>query len=112
MRDTSMPLYKKSYVRRGLSLVEVLVAAALVGGALVSVIGAIILGKGAVTSAAEKTQAAFLLEDGGEAIRILRDKDWDNRIANKQVGVPYCLDFGGGDDFNGLPAREVAPKLN
>ena len=39
-------------------------------------------------------QASFLLEEGVEAVRILRDSSWSN-INNLTKGVPYYLEFSG-----------------
>lgn len=41
------------------------------------------------------TQAAFLLEEGAEAVRISRDNNWTN-ISSLSVGVNYYPTFSGG----------------
>ncbi len=41
------------------------------------------------------TQAAFLLEEGAEAVRIIRDNAWNN-ISSLTNGTNYYLSFSGG----------------
>jgi Tfp pilus assembly protein PilV len=43
----------------------------------------------------QTTQASFLLEEGEEATRALRDESWNN-IGNLTVGTKYYLNFSGG----------------
>lgn len=79
--------------RRGFSLLELLVVAAVFVTALVSIIGVSPFVVRAVARAADRTQAAFLLEEGVEAVRYIRDASWKNSIRPRALGEPYCLDF-------------------
>jgi len=81
--------------RRGFMVIEILVA--------VSIITASILAAMTVTQksihvsrqAFHTTQAAFLLEEGAEAMRIARDNAWSN-ISALTVGANYYPTFSGG----------------
>ena len=76
-------------------IVEILVAA--------SIITVSILATTAVTQksiyisrqAFHATQAAFLLEEGAEAVRIVRDNAWSN-VSSLTVGTNYYPTFSGG----------------
>lgn len=77
--------------RRGYLLVELLVGAAIVAGALVALVGAVNqLAVGARENVAA-TQAGFLAEEGLEAARLWRDTSWDNKVANLSLGQNYYL---------------------
>lgn len=81
--------------QRGLSLVELLVALGLFVTLVATLYGAILVSNKAILKASEKIQAAFLLEEGMEAIKRMRDDGWDSRIKSKSTTAgAYCLDFG------------------
>lgn len=88
------------YAQKGVSIVEVLVAVSIFVVSVSSVYAGIQFANRAVSRAGDKTEAAFLIEEGFEAVKHLRDVDWQTRIATKNSGYEYCLDFGGGDDGN------------
>ncbi len=77
--------------RRGMSLVEVLIASAIIMTSVVSIIGAY----GGLTSLSlnntPRVQAAMLLEEGAEALRLMRDSGWTSQIASLGDGVQYRL---------------------
>ncbi len=85
----------KSIYKKGFMVVETLIA--------VSIITASILAASAVTQksvrvsrqAFHSTQAAFLLEEGAEAVRILRDNNWSN-ISGLSLATNYYPTFSGG----------------
>ncbi len=79
--------------KKGFSIIELIVALAVIATAIVGVYGALALAVRASTKAADRTQAAFLLEEGFEAVRRLRDLDWTNNIFNKDPLVSYCIEF-------------------
>ncbi|MBI2053103.1 MAG: prepilin-type N-terminal cleavage/methylation domain-containing protein [Candidatus Ryanbacteria bacterium] len=84
--------YKKFH--SGFTLIEIIVALAVLVTVIASFYGAVRLANQAVSRAADKAQAAYLLEEGVEAIRHIRDLGWDDEIKNKSLGVEHCLDFG------------------
>ncbi len=73
----------------GLSLVEVLIASAIIATSVASIIGAY----GGLTALSIKNtpyvQAAMLLEEGAEAVKMMRDSGWATNIGNKTNGVSY-----------------------
>jgi hypothetical protein len=79
---------------RGLSLVESVIASAVVS----LFVGALALSFSAflrVTSVnLESVKAAFLVEEGMEAVKFLRDADWQN-IASLNTDFNYYLNFTG-----------------
>ncbi len=76
-------------------MVEVLVAVSIIAGSILVAMAvtqkAVYLGR----QATHANQAAFLLEEGAEAVRILRDNNWTN-ISGLIAGTNYYLKFVGG----------------
>jgi len=90
-----MNVHKKIAAEHGMSLVEVVVAAALCVSTVLGIVGAFVF---AVREAHENTsrvQAAYLLEEGIEAVRVTRDIGWATHIASKSAGTQYYLAFDG-----------------
>ena len=79
----------------GFMMVEVLVAISIITVAILS--GMAVSQKVVQISRQgfHTEQAAFLLEEGAEAVRILRDNDWDN-ISSLEIGTDYFPVFSGG----------------
>jgi Tfp pilus assembly protein PilV len=79
----------------GLALVEAMVASAVSLGIILALVGtASIVGRLSQGSV-ERVQAAFLIEEGLEAIRIIRDNGWSNNIALVPRDTPLYLHFDG-----------------
>lgn len=76
--------------KKGMGLVEVVIASAIVMASLVSIMG--VYNSMATLSLrnTDTIQATFLAEEGVEIVRILRDKGWAN-IASTTNGVPYSF---------------------
>lgn len=75
--------------------VEILVAISII---TVSVLAAMAVAQKSVyvsRQAFHTEQAGFLLEEGAEAMRILRDNNWTN-ISSLTAGADYYLSFSGG----------------
>lgn len=80
----------------GFFLIEVVIAAALAGGILISLVGLV---QNTVTiskKTLERTQAGYLLEEGAEAIKTIRDAGWGN-ISSLVDGTTYYLTWNGSD---------------
>jgi len=80
---------------KGFMMVEILVAISII---TVSVLVAMTVTEKSVyisRQAFHTTQAAFLLEEGAEAIRIYRDNAWSN-ISSLTAGTNYYSTFTGG----------------
>lgn len=76
---------------RGISLVEVLVGAAIVSLVLAGVVGVLQLYSVTSRLNLERIQAALLLEEGVEAVRFMRDDSWTQNIDTLDEGIPYYL---------------------
>jgi Tfp pilus assembly protein PilV len=79
----------------GFLMVEVLVAISII---TVSILVAMSVSQKSVYISRQSlhvSQAAFLLEEGAEAVRILRDNNWGN-ISALVAGTDYYLTFSGG----------------
>lgn len=78
-------------ISRGVSIVEVLVASAIIITSVVSILGVY----GGLTSISvrntAKVQAGMLLDEGAEALRFMRDVSWNTNIAPLADGVTYTL---------------------
>lgn len=81
--------------KRGFSMIEVLIASAILVSISVAVTGAMRLFLVFSNQAEAKTQAVLLIEEGGEALQSLRDESWDTHIAPLSLGEPYFLYWDG-----------------
>lgn len=78
----------------GFFLIEVVIAAALVGGVLITVLGLVQDTVEVSQRALERTQASYLLEEGIEATKSIRDDQWTN-ITALSYSTPYYLVWNG-----------------
>ncbi len=86
---------RKILKNQGFLLVEVVVAFSII---TISVIAAMEVAQKSIAigrQAFHTTQAGFLLEEGGEAVRVLRDNVWTN-ISLLVNGTTYYPTFAGG----------------
>lgn len=86
---------KKNIKNKGFMTVEILVAVSII---TVSILAAMAVAQKSVyvsRQAFHTAQAGFLLEEGAEAMRIIRDNNWTN-ISSLTVGADYYLVFSGG----------------
>lgn len=91
--------------KKGMGVVEIVVSAAIITIVLLGLVAAF---HGALKISAEtgkKTQANFLAEEGMEAVRIMRDTNWNN-LGALSTSTAYYLSFSG----NGW-ATSTAPAL-
>ncbi|MDO8510319.1 MAG: hypothetical protein Q7S15_01705 [bacterium] len=82
--------------KRGFGLVEVLIGASILGASLVGMVAAYNRYLRASFVNTDSIKAAFLLEEGLEAVRSLRDDGWDMMVAPLAVGTNYFLAFENG----------------
>lgn len=77
----------------GLSLIEVIVGAAIIASSIVSVMG--IYGGLSQLSYRNtaRIQAALLLEEGTEALKVMRDSSWTNNIATLSTATTYRFEW-------------------
>jgi Tfp pilus assembly protein PilV len=78
----------------GFFLVEVVVATAVIAIVLVALLGAISKSVQVSTLALQKTQAAYLLDEGAEAVKFIRNGSWDSIVAVAD-DTPYYLSLTG-----------------
>jgi len=80
--------------KKGIGLIETVVGVAIFLTVVVSILGAyrFLVRFSGVTP--QTVKAYYLLEEGAEAARILRDADWD-AFSSLTIGVPYYLVLSG-----------------
>jgi hypothetical protein len=82
----------------GFSIIEIVIACAI----FLSTVAAFVTGNDILrqmsADAADKTEAALLVEEGFEALLLLRDIDWDANIASLTLETPYHL-YWDGDSY-------------
>ena len=78
---------------KGFMMVEVIIASSIM--LIVTIATMTVVQKGISIShqSLHATQASFLLEEGGEAVRTIRDSDWSN-ISNLSTSTNYYPTFG------------------
>lgn len=84
-----------SFTIRGFTMVEAVVTIAISVGVLLSAIGAFTLTMHSALTNTARVQAAFLEEEGLEAVRILRDNSWSTNIAPQSNATPTYLAYNG-----------------
>ena len=86
---------RKSIKNKGFMMVEVIIAVSII---LVSILAAMSVTQKSIVVSRQSlhtSQASFLLEEGAESVRILRDNSWTN-IANLTNGTTYYPSFSSG----------------
>lgn len=91
-------LFKNKYFignNKGFMMVEIMVASSIIVASFLAVI--IVAHKSVAVSkqALHTSQASFLLEEGAEAVRIVRDNGWAN-ISSLNLATNYYPTFSGG----------------
>jgi len=81
----------QSNKQKGFSLVEVLIGAMIITVAVVSIIGAYGFFLRAELRSVRTVQATYLLDSGVEAVRYMRDLNWDNNIGTLSNNTNYYL---------------------
>ncbi|MEI6022237.1 MAG: type II secretion system protein [bacterium] len=76
--------------QKGFFLIEAIVASAIIGTSLVLMLAVISNVVDISHRALEKTQASYLLEEGGEVAKVLRNQAWSN-ISNLTPGTTYYM---------------------
>ncbi|MES2059455.1 MAG: hypothetical protein V4438_00305 [Patescibacteria group bacterium] len=81
--------------KTGMGLVEVVIGSAILATGFIILIQVYGLYARAAVANVSKIQAAFLLEEGQEAVRVMRDKSWSSNIAPLTAGSTYYLYWNG-----------------
>lgn len=74
---------------RGFGLVEIIVVAAIVGTAFVSLYELFVLSSRPISTSKNQTEAVYLMEEAIEAVRVLRNNSWTDNIATLENGTTY-----------------------
>ena len=85
---------KRSALNAGFSLVEVLIGTALILLSLTGLVTGYSFYLKAGLKNTDALKAAFLLQEGAEAVTLLRDDAWST-LSSLAVGVPYYLSWNG-----------------
>jgi len=80
--------------KTGFSLLEIVISAAIFVSALTIFVTSLNFLHRLSNSTSAKTEVAILLEEGAEAVTLLRDNDWNN-IASLTNEGEFCLYFDG-----------------
>lgn len=86
---------KKHFFRAGFGLVEAVIGVALISAFLVGITAVAGFSSRLVFSSESEMQAAFLLEEGADAVKGLRDAGWTSNIAPLFLDTDYWLNFNG-----------------
>lgn len=90
-------MIKKSEIKKGISIIEILIVVAIITIALTGLLGITTLSLKISTLTKETTRANNLAQEAIEATRNIRDSDWD-KITNGNHGL---TNTGGYWDFQG-----------
>jgi Tfp pilus assembly protein PilV len=91
---------------KGFMMVEILVTISIVVASILAAMNVTQKSVSVARQALHTTQAAFLLEEGAEAVRIGRDNAWSN-ISGLTVGSNYYPTFSGGTWILSLTPNSV-----
>jgi prepilin-type N-terminal cleavage/methylation domain-containing protein len=82
-----------SYFKKGVSLVEVLIGAAIIAVAFVAIMNAYGFFMTLETRTANLAKASLMAEEGLEVVRFNRDSSWNANILTKSTTTTYYLTF-------------------
>lgn len=81
----------KNSFSKGISIVEIIIAAAIIGISVVGIIGAIQIYLKIVYQNAREAQAVLLLDETAEALQYIRDESFDTYIATIPLDTSYTV---------------------
>ncbi|MBI2109066.1 MAG: prepilin-type N-terminal cleavage/methylation domain-containing protein [Parcubacteria group bacterium] len=99
----------KLQAKNGFGLIEILVASAILSASLVTLTASSQIAFRLMKESLERTQAGFLVEEGVEVTRILRDDAWSLNIAPVPTGVEMYFVFA--SSTNTWTLESAAPPL-
>ena len=88
-------LFRMKYKKNGFALLEALVAAGILSTVLAGSIGALLISTRSASTNGARMEAAYLADEGIEAVRILRDNGWSANIASHASGAPFYIGWNG-----------------
>lgn len=89
-------VYNGTMIRRGFALVEIVIGVAILASSILAF--SLFYQKSLRVSQRTTTviQSNFLLEEGVEAVKLMRDAGWQVYIESIATSTPYYFDFSGG----------------
>ena len=94
-------------IHKGIALMEIVVFASLLAIVFIALFNVGVIALSAVSESHKKTQAAFLLEEGVEAVKFLRVGSWSN-MPTFFIATDKCLTFNGSTYVLSVPAPNCA----
>ncbi len=85
---------KKEKLNKGFGLIEVIVGVAIISISFLGLMSVANLSFKILQKSSNNIKAGFLLEEGVEAVKIIRDSGWSN-ISSLSNGVNYYLNYNG-----------------
>lgn len=82
-------------ISRGAGLIEAVAGISIISIFIFSLMLASQLSQKIVGESVRNTQASFLLEEGMEAVKILRDASWSSGIGSLAAGTDYFFSYNG-----------------
>ena len=79
----------------GIGLIEAVAGVSIISIFIFSLMLASQLSQKIVGESVRNTQASFLLEEGVDAVKIIRDTSWSSGIGNLAVGTNYYFSYNG-----------------
>lgn len=86
-------MMQKNVKNKGFGLLEIAIGISIISLSIFSLTAVSNLALKLTEESARNTQASFLLEEGVEALKILRDSSWSANIASLASGTVYYLSF-------------------
>ena len=80
---------------KGFGVAEIVVAVAVISLSIFGLLSVANISLKTLRGNTNSIQAAFLLEEGVEAVKILRDSGWNENIVSLSAGTDYYLSFNG-----------------
>ncbi|MDO8500144.1 MAG: hypothetical protein Q7S66_05860 [bacterium] len=80
----------------GFGLIEVVVGVAIMAGTFVALAGIARFSLSIIDNANFELRSAFLMSEGVEAVKIIRDQGWTSNIAPLANGTTYYLSYASG----------------
>jgi len=75
--------------QRGIGVIEIVVAVSIIGLTMFAIFEFAVISSASVRVSARQVEAAYLAEEGLEAVRLLRNTSWDTSIASLTNGTNY-----------------------
>ncbi|MBU3925875.1 prepilin-type N-terminal cleavage/methylation domain-containing protein [Patescibacteria group bacterium] len=85
---------RKLQFKKGFGLIEIVVSTSIISVAFLGLMSVANLSLKVLQKSSNNIKAGFLMEEGVEAIKIIRDDGWNN-ISSLSNGVNYYFDFDG-----------------